>query len=155
VSDERRRRTRDLWQLHLPLVLVLALCAFATAVEFSRAREGVDRAWAYTIQWPVIGLFAIVVWNRYRKHGSITKSISGYFRARVARFEAEALEQEAREQEAREQEALATAAANDSGEGAPSIDPDEQAWRDHVRELQRRDPPGGPPQRAQQDPEQG
>ena len=97
MTDQPRSRVKDLWQLHLPLVIVLAFCTVATIVEFQRARQGVDRAWAYTFQWPIIGAFAVVVWNRYRKHGSITRSISDYFRKRVARFEAEALAEEERE----------------------------------------------------------
>jgi len=124
--SERSRRVKDFWQLHVPLVVVLALCTFATIVEYNRAQEGVDRAWAYTFQWPIIGAFAFLVWNRYRKHGSITKSISRYFRERAARFTAEA-------------------EAAESAPGTP-VDADELAWREHVRELQRRDPPGGPPQ---------
>lgn len=134
MSDVRRSRVKDLWQLHLPLVIVLALCTFATIVEFRRAQEGVDRAWAYTIQWPIIGLFAVVVWNRYRKHGSVTRSISAYFRNRAARFEAEALAEE-------EQARLAAEGSNASGD----LDPDEVAWREHVRRLHELDPPGGPP----------
>lgn len=123
--SERSRRVKDFWQLHVPLVVVLALCTFATIVEYNRAQEGVDRAWAYTFQWPIIGAFAFLVWNRYRKHGSITRSISRYFRERAARFTAEA-------------------EAAESVERAP-VDPDELAWREHVRELQRKDPPGQPP----------
>jgi hypothetical protein len=134
MTQESRRKVKDLWQLHLPLVLVLALCAVATIIEFRRAQEGVDRAWAYTIQWPVIGAFAVVVWNRYRKHGSITRSISSYFRNRVARFQAEAIAEEER----------ARAAAPDSGV-VSDVDPDEVAWREHVRRLHEQDPPGGPP----------
>lgn len=130
MSEEKpRSRAKDFWQLHVPLVVVIAFCTFATIVEFRRAQEGVDRAWAYTIQWPVIGLFAIVVWNRYRRHGSITRSISRYYRERAARFAAEAAEHE-----------------RASAQQAPSEpDPDELAWREHVRELHHRDPPGGPP----------
>jgi len=130
-----RRRFKDFWQLHIPLVAVLALCTFATIVEYRRAQEGVDRAWAYTIQWPVIGAFAVVVWNRYRKHGSITKSISNYFRNRAARFE----------REAREQEGQATSGAHEVR--VEPLDPEALAWQEHVRELQRHDPPGGPPTR--------
>lgn len=130
MSEEKpRSRTKDFWQLHVPLIVVVAFCTFATIVEFRRAQEGVDRAWAYTIQWPVIGLFAVVVWNRYRRHGSITRSISRYYRERAARFEAEAAEHD-----------------RVSAQEVPAVpDPDELAWREHVRELQRRDPPGGPP----------
>jgi len=137
MSDETtpptRSKAKDFWQLHVPLVIVLAFCTFATLVEYRRAQEGVDRAWVYTIQWPIIGAFAFVVWNRYRRHGSITKSISGYFRDRAARFEAEANAAEAAD----------TSAASDAPPA--SMDPDEAAWREHVRELRRNDPAGGPP----------
>lgn len=135
MSEEKRSRIKDLWQLHLPLVVVLALCTFATVVEFGRAQQGVDRAWVYTIQWPIIGLFAVVVWNRYRKHGSITRSISNYFRSRAARFEAEAI---AEEERARAEAAGETVEVEE-------VDPDEVAWREHVRRLHELDPPGGPP----------
>lgn len=135
MTDEKRSRVKDVWQLHVPLVVVLALCTFATVVVFGRAQQGVDRAWVYTFQWPIIGLFAVVVWNRYRKHGSITRSISNYFRARVARFEAEAI--------AEEERARAEAAAGNVE--VREVDPDEIAWREHVRRLHEQDPPGGPP----------
>lgn len=136
MTDQPRSRVKDLWQLHLPLVIVLAFCTVATIVEFQRARQGVDRAWAYTFQWPIIGAFAVVVWNRYRKHGSITRSISDYFRKRVARFEAEALAEEERQHAAQ------------AGAHTPPplvVDPDELAWREHLRRLHEEDPPGGPP----------
>ncbi|MFZ9987942.1 MAG: hypothetical protein ACO3HV_09340, partial [Candidatus Nanopelagicales bacterium] len=66
------QRWKDILTLHVPLVLVLALCTYATINQYGRAQEGVERSWAYTFQWPIIGLFAIVVWNRYRKHGNLT-----------------------------------------------------------------------------------
>jgi hypothetical protein len=127
VQSERSRRLKDIWQLHIPLIVVVGFCIVATVIEFRRAQEGVDRAWVYTFQWPIIGAFAFIVWNRYRKHGSITKSISRYFRERAARFEAEA------------------DAAEEAQTAAAPVDPDEIAWRDHVRELRRNDPAGGPP----------
>ena len=116
------QRWKDAWQLHLPLVIVLAFCCYATVIEFSRAQEGVTRAWVYTFQWPIIGIFAIVVWNRYRKHGSLTKSISKYFRDRAKKFESMEEEPIARE----------------------SVDPDELAWKEHLAKMRREDPPGGP-----------
>ena len=116
------QRWKDAWQLHLPLVIVLAFCCYATVIEFNRAQEGVTRAWVYTFQWPIIGIFAIVVWNRYRKHGSLTKSISKYFRDRAKKFESMEEEQIARE----------------------SVDPDELAWKEHLAKMRREDPPGGP-----------
>ena len=116
------QRWKDAWQLHLPLVSVLAFCCYATVIEFNRAQEGVTRAWVYTFQWPIIGIFAIVVWNRYRKHGSLTKSISKYFRDRAKKFESMEEEPIARE----------------------SVDPDELAWKEHLAKMRREDPPGGP-----------
>ena len=116
------QRWKDAWQLHLPLVIVLAFCCYATVIEFNRAQQGVTRAWVYTFQWPIIGIFAIVVWNRYRKHGSLTKSISKYFRDRAKKFESMEEEPIARE----------------------SVDPDELAWKEHLAKMRREDPPGGP-----------
>ena len=116
------QRWKYAWQLHLPLVIVLAFCCYATVIEFNRAQEGVTRAWVYTFQWPIIGIFAIVVWNRYRKHGSLTKSISKYFRDRAKKFESMEEEPIARE----------------------SVDPDELAWKEHLAKMRREDPPGGP-----------
>ncbi len=124
VSDTKQRR-KDFWQLHVPLVIVLAFCAYATMIEFGRAQEGISRAWVYTFQWPIIGIFAIVVWNRYRKHGSLTKSFSKYFRERARRFES------------MEAEPVTTKSV--------VVDPDELAWKEYVAKMQQENPPGGPP----------
>lgn len=125
MSDESRRRWRDAWQLHLPLVLVLALCTVLTIVEFRRANEGVGRAWVYTFQWPIIGLFGIAIWNRYRRHGSLSGWFTKRYQDRIAKFQADDEAQDAAQ---------------------VSVDPQEQAWRDYVQGLARQDPPGGPPQ---------
>ena len=67
MSPERDRRRKQFWQLHVPLAVALLVCTTATVIEFSRATEGVTRAWAYTFQWPLFGLFAIWMWVRYRR----------------------------------------------------------------------------------------
>ena len=121
MSEEKRSKVKDFWQLHVPLVLVLALCTFATIIEARRASEGVDRALVYTFQWPLIGVFAIVVWNRYRKHGNLTKWFTDRYRDRIRQFQRE-----------------------DAETGMEVTDPDEIAWREHLQELRRSDPPGGP-----------
>ncbi len=128
MSQENRSKMKDFWQLHVPLILVLALCTSATIIEARRASEGVDRALAYTFQWPLIGAFAIVVWNRYRKHGNLTKWFTDKYRSRIEQFQKEDAE-------------TASVAAVD-------VDPDAQAWNDYVRELRKADPPGRPPQGA-------
>ena len=121
MSEEKRSKVKDFWQLHVPLVLVLALCTFATIIEARRASEGVDRALVYTFQWPLIGVFAIVVWNRYRKHGNLTKWFTDRYRDRIRQFQRE-----------------------DAEIRTEVTDPDEIAWREHLQELRRSDPPGGP-----------
>ena len=90
-ADTRRARGgwRDFWQLHVPLVLVLSLCTFITIIEVRRASEGVWRAWAYMFEWPLIGLFTIWIWHRYRTEGSVTKGLVARWRDRVSRMSAE------------------------------------------------------------------
>ena len=125
MSQDGKRRMKDILTLHLPLVLVLALCAVATVIEYQRAQEGVGRAWVYTFQWPIIGLFAIVIWNRYRKHGNLTKWFTDRYRKRIEAYRAEA-------------ESVEVA------EAAP-VDPDEVAWRAYVEDLQRQHRTQDPP----------
>lgn len=134
TSQSNRRFWKDLWQLHIPLVVVLAICGYATYIEVGRAAQGVDRAIVYSIQWPLIGVFAIVVWNRYRKHGSLTKSLAKYFRERTSRISQEAERFEKGLTERMEPEPL------DSSDLAQKA-----AWDEYVAELHRVDPPGGPP----------
>lgn len=124
MSEDGKRKMKDILTLHLPLVLVLALCAVATVIEYQRAQEGVGRAWVYTFQWPIIGLFAIVIWNRYRKHGNLTKWFTDRYRKRIEVYRAEA-------------------EAAEVADPAP-VDPDEVAWREYVEGLQRQDRRGDP-----------
>ena len=118
-----RSRIKDFLQLHLTLVVVLALCTTMTIIEARRASEGVDRALAYAFQWPLIGVFAFVVWNHYRRHGKLTRWFSDRYRARIEAFQR----------------------SDDAATPSLSDDPEVIAWREHVRELRRVDPPGGPP----------
>ncbi len=130
---ERARRRRDIWQLHLPLAFALILCTTLTIVEVRRAGEGVWRAWAYSFEWPMIGVVCIWIWFRYRKQGSITKSLATRWRARVARIEEEF---NAAQDGAITEEPL-----------AEPKDPQLQQWQDYLDELHRNDPPGRPPER--------
>ena len=126
------QRRRDFWQFHVPLVLVLTLCAVITVIEVRRATEGVWRAWFYMFEWPMIGLFAIWIWYRYRHEGSVTRGFTDRWRDRVRQYEAEA-------------DAAEAAAAE---QGSRQGDPELAAWQDYVDDLQRRQPPGEPPTRA-------
>ena len=127
TSSERKRRVKDFWTLHVPLVLVLALCTVATVIEVRRAGEGVGRAWVYSFQWPIIGLFAIVIWNRYRKHGNVTKWFTDHYAKKI---------------EAARERAAAEEAARVAEEEAQ---PEAKAWRAYVEGLREQDPPGPPP----------
>lgn len=138
AREESRRRWRDVWTLHVPLVLVLLLCGSATWIELTRALAGVDRAWVYTIQWPIIGGFAVAVWNHYRRHGSLSAWFTARVRAHVA--------QVTREHDAAVAAAPRQATAEPPGPGTPeTTDPAAQAWAGYLRDLHAADPPGGPP----------
>lgn len=123
-SSERQRRVKDFWTLHVPLVLALTLCTVATVIEVRRAGEGVGRAWVYSFQWPIIGLFAIVIWNRYRKHGNITKWFTDHYAHKI----------EAARQRAEEEEAARVA--------IEEAHPDAQAWRAYVADLRQQEEKG-------------
>ncbi len=117
------RRMKDFLTLHIPLVLVLALSITATVIEYRRAGEGVARAWAYTFQWPIIGIFGVIVWNRYRRHGNLSRWFATRYRERIAAFQDEDRQREAREADADRRQ-------------REESDPDAVAWREHVSRLQ-------------------
>lgn len=122
MSDQDRgRRMKDFWTLHVPLVLVLILCTCFTIIEARRAAEGVGRAWVYTFQWPIIGLFAIVIWNRYRKHGNVTKWFTDHYAKKIEAARARAEAQEAAR--VAEEEAQ----------------PEAKAWREYQAQLRRQE----------------
>ncbi len=121
-AGESRRRWKDFVTLHIPLVVFVALSIYATINQYHRWQSGVDHSLAYMIQWPIIGIFAIIVWNRYRKHGSFSNWVGRYYRERAARFEAEA--------EAKERAEVAIL----------EEDPETQAWQAYVAQLHREDP---------------
>ena len=122
MSDqERGRRMKDFWTLHVPLVLVLILCTCLTIVEAGRAAEGVGRAWVYTFQWPIIGIFAIVIWNRYRKHGNVTKGFTDHYAKKIEAARARAAAEEA------------TRVAEEEAQ------PEAKAWREYQEQLRRQE----------------
>jgi hypothetical protein len=124
-SERRSRRWRDFWQLHVPLVLVLTLCTVITVIEVRRAGDGVWRAWIYMFEWPLIALFAVWIWHRYRTKGSIFRSLQARWNERVERLNAEA-----------DAQAEAPAIAED--------DPELRAWREYTETLERTDPKDTP-----------
>ncbi len=49
-------------RLHLTLALGLALSTLGLTVELRRALHGHLLAWAYVVEWPVLGVFGTYVW---------------------------------------------------------------------------------------------
>lgn len=126
-SKPAHSRLRNLWQLDIPMVLAVILCAVFTVIEVRRIGEGVWRAWAYAFEWPLIGLFCIWIWYRYRRDGSITKGFTTRWKDRIANLNSSAT-----------QSVLPPA-------DAKPVDPDLAAWQSYVAELQLREPPGRSP----------
>ena len=92
-DDDRpptRSRKKDFWQLDLPLVVVLAICISATVIEVGRAGAGNWRAFVYSVEWPLIGAFAIWMWIRFKREGGSFRGITQRWQDRVAQYEAEA-----------------------------------------------------------------
>ena len=139
MSESRQPRdgrgSRDFWQLHVPLALVLLLCVVLTVVEVRRATEGVWRAWIYMVEWPLIAVVAVWIWHRYRTEGSVTQGLVERWKERVAEY--------------------AAAAQGDPDEASeptqvhpdpdPDLDPELEAWKSYVADVERRQSPGRPP----------
>ena len=131
--DEGRRpsRRRQLWYLHVPLAVALAVCTTATVIEFNRATDGVGRAWAYTFQWPLFGAFAVWMWVRYRREDREESGASaradGKPRRRVNPFAGMV------------DHWRTNVADAERSSQIPDDDPDLVAWREHVVDLCRRE----------------
>ena len=123
-----RNRVRDFWQLDVPLVVVLLLCAGITVIEARRAGDGVWRAWIYMFEWPLIAAFTIWIWHRFRTEGNPVKGTAQRWRDRVATYE--------RESTAQDEDVCAPDEAE--------VDPAVAEWQAYQRDLHRREPPGGP-----------
>jgi len=130
AKERKAKRIRDLWQLDIPLVIAIALCSTFTVIEVRRAGEGVGRAWAYSFQWPLIGIICCWIWYRYRTEGSVSKGFTSKWKANLQKLEDEV-----------------QAADRLVEQAQPTIDeadPELQEWREYVEDLHRREPPGGP-----------
>lgn len=130
AKEKKTKRLRDLWQLDIPLVIAIALCSTFTVIEVRRAGEGVGRAWAYSIQWPLIGIICCWIWYRYRTEGSVTKSFTSKWKTKLQELE----------DEVQEADRLTEQAQPKIDEADPAL----QEWREYVEDLHRREPPGGP-----------
>lgn len=51
-------------RFHVPLMIGVAVCAYAGWFELSRARAGHTIAWVYTFEWPGFAIVGIYIWWR-------------------------------------------------------------------------------------------
>jgi hypothetical protein len=74
---------KDLWRIHLGLLLAELICVPAFVFEISRALAGNTLSWAYVVEWPILGIYAIFMWRRLLQdvRGAVRKK-SRFFRGR-------------------------------------------------------------------------
>ena len=113
-------------------MLGLLLCGSLSVIEFQRAFDGIGRAWVYAFQWPLIGAVCCWIWYRYRTEGNVTKGFTNKWKQRVAALEAQAQAAELHNEEVKA--------------AIEPTDPELLEWKHYVDDLQRREPPGQPPQ---------
>jgi hypothetical protein len=51
-------------RIHLGLFFAEAICLSAFIIEISRALSGNTLSWAYVVEWPVLGGYAIYMWRK-------------------------------------------------------------------------------------------
>jgi hypothetical protein len=55
---------KDSFRIHLGLFLAELLCIPAFVFELKRATGGNTLSWAYVVEWPILGLYAIYMWRK-------------------------------------------------------------------------------------------
>ncbi len=133
-EPQPRNRTRDFWQLDVPLVVALVICVSATIIEARRATDGNWRAVIYAVEWPLIGAFCVWIWYRFKKQGPSVASLTQRWRDRAA----------AMEDEARATEPPTDLSVADNAPDAAPDDPQLAAWQQYQRDLRQRDGVDGP-----------
>lgn len=51
-------------RIHLGLFVAEAICLSAFVIEMSRALSGNTLSWAYVVEWPVLGSYAVYMWRK-------------------------------------------------------------------------------------------
>ena len=60
-------KTRHVLRIHVGLVVAEIICISAFVLETSRALSGNTLSWAYVVEWPVLGTYAIYMWRKLLK----------------------------------------------------------------------------------------
>jgi hypothetical protein len=119
--------TRRALGLHLALGFGLAVSAAGTWVEWHRAGSGHEVAWAYAVEWPLIGAFCVHLWWRLLAEDRRTQHHPAEPARPIGRFRSTRTVRIGR------------------GGAVPADDPGLLAWNAHLAALHAADPPGGPP----------
>ena len=64
-----RRNDSRTW-IHAGLVLAEAICVPAFLIEINRALGGNTLSWAYVVEWPILGTYAVYVWRKLLREAS-------------------------------------------------------------------------------------
>lgn len=51
-------------RIHLGLFIAEAICLSAFVIEISRALSGNLLSWAYVVEWPILGAYAVYMWRK-------------------------------------------------------------------------------------------
>jgi len=168
-EERRAKRKKDFWTLDIPLVFGLALCTTLTIIEGSRALDGNGRALAYTFEWPIIGAFIVWIWYRYKHEGltvddenaePLEHDETAMGEGGVATTASKPAKKrrslgftdhyKARIEQAAVEYAEALHAADEASHAPviPESDEGLREWKAYVADLNRREPPGHPPNSA-------
>ena len=55
---------KNTFRIHLGLFLAELICIPAFVFELSRALDGNTLSWAYVVEWPLLGGYAIYMWRK-------------------------------------------------------------------------------------------
>jgi hypothetical protein len=55
---------KNIFRIHLGLLLAELFCIPAFAFEMYRALSGNVLSWAYVVEWPALGIYAIYMWKK-------------------------------------------------------------------------------------------
>jgi hypothetical protein len=57
-------RGAETFRIHLGLFLAELICISAFIIEVTRALDGNTLSWAYVVEWPVLGVYAVYMWRK-------------------------------------------------------------------------------------------
>lgn len=63
-------------RLHVGLTVAEGICISAFVLELSRALSGNTLSWAYVVEWPVLGAYAIYMWHKLLRENETTGSVA-------------------------------------------------------------------------------